>query len=261
MSHETPVQPNLADLLARYLNRQAEAHALGTITPAGEVTPYEAGPVQPIDTRLAWEEALVALRYYGAAPDTVAGQVLPHWPTLVTGQPPVVALAFALGNFPQLVRDFHQLLHGATPAPPRAEPALPVAVPQLQEWADAVAARRQFPQMLLALGVLRLARQFETANDYARQHDHHFPSPWRGGWENEKAALAWHAGEANRARQLWEELEPTAPVRFNRGMADLFLGQPSVARTELEGAAAQLPENSAWQHLARLYLTLAAMRG
>ena len=50
----TPVQPNLSSLLARYLERQAEAHASGLgASDAGEVVPYEVGPVQPIDARPA----------------------------------------------------------------------------------------------------------------------------------------------------------------------------------------------------------------
>jgi hypothetical protein len=258
MSHETPVQPKLAELLARYLDRQAEAHALGTVAEPGEVTPYEAGPVQPIEPRLAWSESLAALGFYGPA-QTTALPALPHWPALVAGHEPVVALPLALGNFPQLVRSFHQLLHRTELA--RPQPAgVPVAAPQLREWADTVAGQRQFPQVLLALGGLRLAKQFDVAKTYTGQQEPHVPQAWRAGWENEKAALAWHSGECEQARQLWHALEPSAPVLFNRGVAELFLGQPGAARAALEAAAERLPENSAWQHLAQLYLTLAQMR-
>ena len=52
MSHETSVQPNLADLLATYLSRQADARAAGIATYDGEVTPMSR-PVQPLDPKLA----------------------------------------------------------------------------------------------------------------------------------------------------------------------------------------------------------------
>jgi hypothetical protein len=49
------------------------------------------------------------------------------------------------------------------------------------------------------------------------------------------------------------------PVRFNLGMADLFLGKTKSARKTLEAVTAELPKTSAWHHLARLYLALAEM--
>lgn len=261
MSQGTSVQPRLADLLTRYLDRQAEAQALGAVAQPGEVTPYEAGPVQAVEPRLAWQEALVALRFYGVVPDLGAWPALPHWPALVAGHEPEVALPLALGNFPQMVRNFQQLWHRSDLAPPTAGAVVPITAPQLLDWADSAAAKRQFPQMLLAVGGLRLAKQFPAAEAYLRQHDREIPQTWRAGWENEKAALAWHIGESRRARQLWQTLEPTAPVLFNRGVADLFFGQPAPARAAFEAAAARLPESGGWQHLARLYVTLASMRG
>jgi hypothetical protein len=51
------------------------------------------------------------------------------------------------------------------------------------------------------------------------------------------------------------------PVLFNRGMAALFLGDAAEARTCLNQAVQQLPEESAWHHLGRLYLALAESRG
>ena len=49
------------------------------------------------------------------------------------------------------------------------------------------------------------------------------------------------------------------PVRFNRGMAALFLGRPAEARDHLKAAVGGLAETGAWHHLASLYLTLAEM--
>ena len=59
MSSDTSVQPNLGDLLARYLEKQADAQAAGITTFDGEVMPYEVGPLQPLDPKLAWDEALI----------------------------------------------------------------------------------------------------------------------------------------------------------------------------------------------------------
>ena len=43
-------------------------------------------------------------------------------------------------------------------------------------------------------------------------------------------------------------------------MAALFLDQTAEARTALLQAVAQLPEDSGWHHLGKLYLALAEMR-
>src|SRR5436190_1386749 len=76
MSHgneeRTHTPPSLAQLTARYLERQAEADAAGLAAPdaGGEVVLYEAGPVQPIDARTAWDEALAAARFFNPAATT-----------------------------------------------------------------------------------------------------------------------------------------------------------------------------------------------
>jgi predicted Zn-dependent protease len=87
------------------------------------------------------------------------------------------------------------------------------------------------------------------------------PAAWRAAWTNETAALAWQRGRVEDAVRLWTALPESVPVLFNRGMAALFLSRPAEARASLAQAAAQLPEDSAWHHLARLYLALAEMRG
>src|SRR5271166_5406077 len=105
--HETPVQPSLDHLLAGYLRRQAEAHSAGlaVVDPTGEVQPFEAGPVQPIDPKPAWDEAVAAVRLLAPGVETRSWQAPPQWPQLVGAHEPATALAFSLGNFPQLVRN------------------------------------------------------------------------------------------------------------------------------------------------------------
>jgi tetratricopeptide (TPR) repeat protein len=254
-------QPSLSDLLARYLNKQMVDHADGLGRPEllGEVVPFEAAPVQPVDARLAWDEAIRVLDFYNMGHATGA-RVPPQWSQLVAAHEPVVSLAFCVANFPQLVRNFQPLLQEADPAALRPVAGRPVAAPALTGWAADVASRKQFPQTLLALGALRLAKQHDQARALLRAHEADVPAEWQAGWANERAALAWHAGRCDEAYASWQEQAPSVPVLFNRGMAALFLGNPAEARKPLADAVSQLPEAGAWHHLGRLYLTLAESR-
>jgi tetratricopeptide (TPR) repeat protein len=260
---ETSAQPALAELMGRYLSRQAGAHAAGlaTFDPTGEVVPFEAGPVQPVDPRPAWEEAVAVLPFFrSTGAKTSEGEALtppPQWANLVAAHEPAVALAFCVGNYPQLLRNLHLILHRTklTDLQPRETQAVVVA--ELTNRAKDAAANNSFPQTLLALGTLRLARQFDEAGAFLTAHDANVPVDWRDAWANEKAALAWHRGHGAEALALWQAQQPTAPVLFNRGMALLFLGRSADARAPLTQAVAQLPEAGAWHHLARLYLAMA----
>jgi tetratricopeptide (TPR) repeat protein len=258
----TSGQPNISELLARYLSKQMADHADGLAAPeaGGEVVPFEAAPVQPVDARLAWDEASRALAFYNPKAQTVAVQAPPQWSQLVAAHEPVVSLAFCLGNFPQLVRNFQPLLQAANPAKLRPVAGRPVAAPALLSWAADVASRKQFPQTLLALGALRLAKQYDEASALARTHEAGVPAEWQAGWANEAAALAWQSGRCEEAQAAWQKQAKSVPVLFNRGMAALFLGKPAEARVPLSEAVSQLPDASAWHHLGRLYLTLVSAK-
>lgn len=256
MSHDTSVQPNLDELLANYLEKQADAQAAGIANFDGEVMPYEVGPVQPLDPKLAWDEALAVLPFY-AKTAASRRQAPPHWSQLVAGHESVMAIAFSAGNFPQLMRNFHAILTQPNLSAMRPTAGRPASVADLLPWAEEVARQKKFPEMLLALGALRLARHFDLATEFVKTHDLEIPAEWRNGWENEKAALDWHQGRAEDARTKWDALEATVPVLFNRGMAALFAGDRALAKQHLTAAVAQLPTSSAWHHLGRLYLTLA----
>lgn len=259
---ETPAQPALADLLTRYLQKQATAQAVGLADPdlADEVVPFEAAPVQPVDPRAAWEEALAVVSFYHPDAKAKTWAAPPDWPGLVQAHEPASALAFSLGNFPQLVRTLQPLLQSADLTKLRPTSGRSVSVPALLAWTDQVLQKKQYPQILLALGALRLARQFDRAAELVQKHRAEVPAEWRAFWANEEAALAWHRGRAEEAITLWETQTPITPVLFNRGMAALFLNQPAKARTLLTQAVDQLPESSAWHHLGRLYLTLTESR-
>jgi hypothetical protein len=257
-----PTQPPLHDLLARYLDRQAAAHeeGLGLADVGEEVVPFDAVPVQPVEPRLAWTEALAVLRVLNLPAEARSCPVPADWPTLVASHEPEAALPFCLGNFPQMVRHLPGLLHASDPAALRRPAGRAVPVAGLAEWAEGVTRTKTYPQALLAVAALRLAREFDAAGRLLTTLKD-APAAWRNVLANEEAALAWHRGDADRAAASWRTQPDSVPVLFNRGVAALFLGQPAEARPVLGKAAAQLPEDGAWHHLARLYLALAEMRG
>jgi tetratricopeptide (TPR) repeat protein len=255
-SGQTP--QSLADLFTRYLHRQvtAQSEGLALPDPDGQVVPHEAVPVQPIEPRLAWEDALAVVRYFSADPKESRFAVPPDWPTLVAGQEPAISLAFCLGNYPQMVRNLHPLRAGGDLSVLRPSAVRP-SPSALVQWAMATTS---YPQVLLAAGVLRLARRFDDAAELLNRKAN-VPSAGQEVWANEQAALAWHRGQAEQALALWQARKDSVPVLFNRGMAALFLGRPAEAQTALRQAVAQLPDTSAWHHLGHLYLALAAARG
>jgi tetratricopeptide (TPR) repeat protein len=249
---DRPAALPLAELFTRYLGRQAEAQALGLGHPdlAGEVEPYEAVPVQPMEPRLAWADAVAVAGHFADA--KAEWPVPPEWPALVAAQEPAVAVPFCLGNFPQLVRDLQPLFAGRAPDVP-AKPARPLPAGGLTAWAER---QKNYPLALLAGGVLRLAQHFDPAEVALGKADA-VPPAWRAVHANETAALAWHRGQHTEALALWRAQPTSVPVLFNRGMALLFLGRSEDAREPLSQAVAGLKETNAWHHLGQLYLTLA----
>ncbi len=258
----TPVQPTLNKLMAHYLQQQAVAHdaGLATAEPLGEVLPYNAGPVQPVDPRPAWEEAVAAARCLSAVAEMRSWQAPPSWAQLVAAHEPAAALAFCFGNFPQLVRNLHLLTEKVHLSELRPTADQPLTVPSLLAWADQAAPKRQYPEVLLAIGALRLAKHFDRAAELLQALEASVPAEWRDALANEKAALAWHSGRWEEARALWQALPPSIPVLFNRGMSALFSNERQEARTALGQAVAGLPEAGAWHHLGRLYLALTEMQ-
>lgn len=244
---------SLPNLTTRYLERQVDAQVqgFGYAVAAGEVEPHEAIPVRPVDPQTAWHDAQTVLTHF-SLPSTPTMTVPPDWPLLVTAQESAGALALCLGNFPQLVRDLHPLLTGDLAAL-RHFPDQPLATAALREWA---VNSHDYPHMLLAAGILRLARHYVEASELLRRVADG-PAEWQPVRANEEAALAWHRGLAEEALTLWQTQAASVPVLFNRGMASLFLGHPDAARTALNQVVAILPDTSAWYHLGQLYLALA----
>jgi hypothetical protein len=255
--HSSP--PALAELLERYLQHQAAAHADALALPErpGDVVPYDAAPVHPVDPRTAWDEAQAALRCFQNGDTAWTCEVPPDWPALVTAHEPVMALTFSTANFPQLVRDLHPLWRAGDLRSLCPTPAAPTIVPALLDWASEALREQHYPRSLVGVGVLRLARQFDAAGELLRQHSAEVPRAWRGAWANEQASLLWACGQCGEAAASWQSQASSVPVLFNRGMADLFLGRPGGGRAALQEAVAQLPGDGAWYHLGCLYLALA----
>jgi hypothetical protein len=254
--------PAPAVLLTTYLERlrAAQAANLGIAPLKGEVMPYEAGPAQPADPRSAWEEALGALHLWGIQEGCRELPPPPNWPELVSEQEPLAAPALAAGNFPQLVRDLPSLLRAARLSDLRPRGGRPLGSAALSAWAESQAAAGAGPR-LLAVGCLRLARCLDQAAQLCQRYDAAVPPEQRPAWDNERAALAWHRGEALQAQRLWEKItSPSAVILFNRGLAALFTDHPQEARPWLQQAAGQLPPQSGWHHLAQLYLSLTEVR-
>ena len=263
MAPDTPPRttpPQIADLMTRFLARQAEARNAGILeTPVNEVEPYEAAAFPLVDPRTAWDETTVALRMLD--PEKARASVSPpaDWSAVVAGLDSVAAVSFAAGNFPQMVRDLPTLIRAAPRSELLPKPALPLAASSLESWATQTARKSQFPQTILAIGLLRVSRQFESADAMINDLRPHMPERWQPAFANEEAALAWHRGDTDAAAARWNSLPDSAPVLFNRGMSLLFRDQPAEARDALRQATLLLPEDSAWHHLARLYLALAGM--
>ncbi len=259
---------SVTELFRQYLHRQiaAQTEGLGFADPDGQVVPHEAVTAQPVDPRLAWEDALAVIRLCKTGATSISTprlEVPSVWPALVTAQEPAHAVTFCIGNFPQMVRNLQPLLsvgdltelhsravHGNVGRPAVVMPA------GFSEWANAL---QGYPHLLLAAGMLRLMRRFDEAGELLKSSQK-VPADWRFTRDNEEAALAWHRGNGEEALALWQAQKPNVPVLFNRGMAALFLGRSADARTALERAVDQLPETSSWYHLGHLYLALAAAR-
>jgi hypothetical protein len=171
-----------------------------------------------------------------------------------------MGLAFCLGNFPQSVRNLNPLLQSAELSFLRPGNSRLVSAPSVLNWVDQVTSKAAFPETLLALGVLRLAKQFGPADELLQNFSSKVPARWQPAWSNEQAALAWHSGRPDVAKGLWQSQEESVPALFNRGMTALFSDNLSEARASLTRAVDRLPEDNSWHHLGKLYLALAEMR-
>lgn len=261
MTRTPSTPPTLAALTAGFLSRTEDAETLAAAAAAlGDVEPHEVSVGYRAEPRLAWQESVEVLGAFGvkASPIPAPGD----WGGLVARQDGVAALPFALANYPQRVRDLGTLLQTVNLGDLLPTGIEPTAVSTgLLKWGAKHVEAGSLPHALIAAANYRAARDFDRAAATLAGLNATVGAEWRPVLANEEAALLWHRGEYEKAAALWATLAESVPVRFNRGMAALFLGRSAEAREHLKAAVAGLSETSAWHHLASLYLTLAEMRG
>jgi hypothetical protein len=248
-------QPTLADLMTRFLASRSDAAAAAVESAGSEVEPHEVAAGFRVEPRTAWADATALLPGTSAPPT--------DWAALVGLPVSVYAVPMALGNFPQRVKDVSPLLGRFDPTALRPST---VATPApglsgLRTWVVREAKKRTAESALLAAGVARAAGELDWAAELLADAEPLCTGDDRARWENERAALAWHRGDAADALARWEAMPDSPAVRFNRGMTLLFLGRYAEARTELTAAVEALPEGSGWRDLAELYRTLAEIHG
>lgn len=258
MSHS--VQPTIAKLTAGYLSRTEDAETLAAAADAlGDVQPHEVTIGYRAEPRLAWQESLQVLVAFARKVDPISAPA--EWGSLVARQDGISALPFALANYPQRVRDLGNLLSAGNLGDllPKAVEVAPISS-GLTKWANKHVASKELPHVLIVAATYRAAGDFDGAQEILNGLKTSVPAEWQVIVANEEAALLWHRGEFAAAAAIWSKMPDSPPVRFNRGMASLFLGRSAEAKAELAAAVAALPEASAWHHLASLYLSLAEMR-
>jgi len=255
--------PSLQDLTLRFLANRSDAVGSAVEPEAGsEVELHEVAAGFRTDPRTAWADALAAL---SARTDsaTLPGATPADWAVLVSQPVAVHALPFALGHFPQRVKDLHPLLTGASLSALKPKTgALPLTgLSGLRAHVSQLATKHQSETMLRAAGLARAVGDLTLADELLTKAEPLKGTDYRTSWENERAALLWQQGKSEAALAAWEAMPETATSVFNRGMALLFLDRTKEARTWLMKAVEMIPEASGWNALARLYQALAEIRG
>jgi hypothetical protein len=246
--------PRLEDLMARFLARQkADPEAVAV---AGEVEPYEAVPAQAVDPRQAWVGACEAM--VGLTDVEKLSKLPTGWPTLVAGLESCTGLPMAVGNFPQLVRDLLPLVKSTSLNATLKSSGTVADVGGLASWVETCKQSSDPAKWLLAVGLLRLAKQFDKAEELLKTKSPN--KEWKNAFANEEAAIAWQRGNHAFARKQWAKLPDSTVTQFNRGVAELFCDNAQAAAPNFKAAVADLPESSGWHHLGLLYLALAQSR-
>jgi tetratricopeptide (TPR) repeat protein len=261
MSQTPTTHPTISALTAGFLGRTEDAETLASAADAlGDVQPHEVAVGYRAEPRLAWQESMEVLAAFGLAASPIPAPG--DWGSLVARQDGSAALPFALANYPQRVRDLGTLLQAKSLSDllPAAPESAEVST-GLLKWGVRHTQDGSLPHALIAAANYRAARDFNRAEATLASLKGSVAAEWQPVLANEEAALLWHRGEYAKAARVWASLPESVPVRFNRGMASLFLGNAAEAREHLKAAIAGLAESNAWHHLASLYLALAEMRG
>lgn len=250
--------PTLADLTARFLARKSET-PVSDDTSDGDVEPHEVVAGFRIEPRVCWNETVATLKLLGVDD---AGNLVPppEWAAYVGLLPTAFAVPLAVGFYPQRVRDFHPLL-GTTDLSrflPTAYSPAPGFV-GLRGWVRSGGRTTTGTAALLASGVAaNLGDSVDAASGLEAAESRTGTDAL--ALENQKAAIAWATGRHAEALAIWEAMPESTVTSFNRGMALLFLGRSDEAAPFLKQAADELPADTGWSHLAKLYGSLARTR-
>ena len=251
----THAVPTLEDLTARFLAEAVSAEA----DAASEVEPYEViGGFQPSAGEL-WRESRQAMR--GAARDHVAPP--PEWAAFVTHDSqsldhvPSTLTPFAVGLFPQRLRNFAALSQDAFLRPPARVGRTP-GFSGLRGWASQALRGTDVPMLLAASGVLAALGDHAEAQAALGVAENYANPGQRAAVVNQSGCLAWLAGDTEAAKAAWSRADDYAPAQFNLGLYHLTNGANPDALKAFAAAEASLPESSGWCHLTRLFATLAS---
>jgi tetratricopeptide (TPR) repeat protein len=231
-------QPSIDELMVRFLANGSD------IVESSEFVPHEVAAGFRVDPRAAWKDATENISVGCLRPALPVGPIPNDWAYLVNLPCTAYAVPMALGNFPQRVRDLQPLLTNFAPQnlrPSCQQSPLPGLI-GLRNWITANASTLP----ILAGGLARTIGDYQLA-------DHLLPFDAL----NERAALEWHRGECVAALTAWQALPDSPEVRFNRGMAYLFVGQFAEARRELSQTIELIPKSNGWHALAQLYRAVA----
>ncbi|QJX00125.1 tetratricopeptide repeat protein [Frigoriglobus tundricola] len=242
-------QPTIEALMVRFLASRSDAAPAAVETGESEVEPHEVAAGFRVDPRAAWLDATASIVTGGNAPPP-AVQLPPDWAALVAQPAAAFAVPMAAGHFPQRVKDLQPLLAKFDPAelrPTGTQASVP-GFAGLRGWV----AKNGTSNPLVASGIARTLGDFQTADTLLSGVS---------GADNDRAALLWQMGQCTEALAAWDAMTETPAVLFNRGMARLFLGQLSGARSAFQKATESIPEASGWYALARLYLAVADVHG
>lgn len=253
-------QPTISELTAQVVTKMEDAEMVASaLDELGQVEPHEMTVGLRTDPRTAWTQSIEAL---GTAVDQLKVTAPSDWGRLIVRQNAVAALPFAIGNYPQRVRELGTLIQTNDLSKLLEQSKQDSDVSKnLGQWCEKHIESGKMPQAMIAAALYRVSGDLETASRTLEVLVKTAPFEWTTTLENERAALLWETGRHAQARAMWESLPDTNPVMFNRGMAALFMGDAKSAIAQLRKLVSQLPESSAWHHLASVYLALAEMRG
>ncbi|MFL5327719.1 MAG: hypothetical protein ACJ8C4_02290 [Gemmataceae bacterium] len=242
--------------MAAFLARQGTTGVASTS--CSGIEPYDAVPSQAVDSVVAWEGAFEALtsNVSSVKPPKRIPEV---WSTLVAALPSALALPMAVGNFPQAVRDLPALLQVGPAAAAGNRPAM-IDETAISQFLAKSAASDDPVSWFLAVGMARMTGDYEKAEQLIQAKQSMVPPHLSDAWANERATVLWERGFFEQAVPIWYSLPDSAPVLFNRGVAELVGPNVRFAAKHFKAAVAMLAESSGWHHLGRLYLAIAESR-